>query len=142
MSFWSETGRTLARNPISTFAVLCVACTAGFLGYLTIWLTNTLSSSDWCGKAIQAEKISPGTTFVGLTACIDLLKVQLGALAINSHVAVGSFALCLIVLIVVVIAGAKANFKAGKDGIEGSVERAADQVAEAAVDEAEQIKGG
>jgi hypothetical protein len=144
MGFWRTLARTIARNPISTFAVLCVACTAAFLGYLTFWLTTTLSSADWCGKSLQAERIS-SQNFGGLTACVDLLKIQLGALAMNSHIAVGSFALCLIVLIVVVIAGAKANFKAGKDGIEGSVSRdaaqAADHVVEGAEEAAAEVKG-
>lgn len=119
--FWRTLLQTLARNPISFFAVLCVAATAAFLGYLTLRMAEVLESSGWCGKAIQAEKISPGSTYVGLTTCVDLLKIQLQAMATGFHIAVGSFALTLIVLIVVVVAGAKAAGKVGPSGIDFNV---------------------
>lgn len=145
MSAWRTIWHTLARNPISTFAVLCVACTAAFLGYMADRMSTVLESSGWCGKAIQAEKISPGSTYVGLTTCVELLKIQLQAIATGFHISIGAFAFSLVVLIVVVVAGARAagklpggvEFDIGKDAAQ-----AADQVAEAAVDEAEQIKGG
>lgn len=150
MGFWRSLLQTLAKNPISTFAVLCVASTAAFLGYMTLRLIAVLESTDWCGKAIQAEKISPGSTYVGLTTCVELLKIQLQSIATGFHISVSSFALTLIVLIVVVIAGARASWKLTKDGFEGSVERddpgdinpkseAAKEVAGAAVSKAKQI---
>lgn len=147
MSFWRTLLNTLARNPISAFAVICVACTAAFLGYMTLRMSNVLESPSWCSTAIQAEKVSPGSTYVGLTTCVELLQIQLEAVAMGFHISVGSFALTLIVLIVVVIAGAKANFKVGKDGFEGNVSRqdaaaeGAAKVADAAVDKADEIKG-
>jgi hypothetical protein len=144
MSFWRTLGQTLARNPISTFAVFCVACTAAFLGFMSDRLLTVLESSDWCGKAIQAEKISPGSTYVGLTTCVDLLKVQLQAVATGFHIGLSAYAFSLVVLIVVVVAGAKASGKM-PGGIEFNVSRdaeeAADEVAGAAVDKAEEIKG-
>lgn len=114
--------QNIKNHPIRFFALICVAATASFLCYMAVWLTNTLSSSDWCGKAIQAERISPGNTFVGLTSCVDLLKVQLQATAMNSHIVIGSFAFCLVVLVVIVIAGARA---AGKlpGGVEFDISR-------------------
>jgi hypothetical protein len=127
----------VANNPISTFAVLCVAATGGYLAYMTDRMASVLESSGWCAKAIQAEKISPGTTYVGLTTCVDMLKIQLQAIATGFHISVGSFALTLIVLIVVVIAGAHATFKAGSGGIEGSVGRDAPQAAQAVADSAQ-----
>ncbi len=146
MNFWRTLLGTIARNPISFFAILCVACTAAFLGYLTLRMSTVLESPSWCSTAIQAEKVSPGSTYVGLTTCVTLLQIQLEAMATGFHISVGSFALTLIVLIVVVIAGARASFKLGKDGIEGNVSRevgeAAEQVAGAAVDEAEAVKHG
>ncbi len=142
--FWRALLANVAKNPISFFAVICVACTAGFLGWLTIRLVAVLESSAWCGKAIQAEKVSPGSTYVGLTTCVELLKIQLEAVSTGFHISVGGFVFVLVVLIVVVVAGAKANFKLGSSGIEGNVSRdagqAAEQVATAAVDEAEAIK--
>ncbi len=146
VKFWRTMLGTIARNPISFFAILCVACTAAFLGYMTLRMSTVLESPSWCSTAIQAEKVSPGSTYVGLTTCVTLLQIQLEAMATGFHISVGSFALTLIVLIVVVIAGARASFKLGKDGIEGNVSRdaaqAAEQVAGAAVEEAEVVKQG
>jgi hypothetical protein len=145
VNFWRTLAMMIANNPISTFAVGCVAATGVYLAYMTNRMAGVLESSGWCAKAIQAERISPGSTYVGLTTCVELLKIQLQAIATGFHISVGSFALTLIVLIVVVVAGAHATFKAGSDGIEGSVGRdvaqAADKVAGAAVDKADEIKG-
>lgn len=147
MTFWRTLLQTVAKNPISSFAVLCVAATAMFLGYMTRRLSGVLESYDWCGKAIQAEKISPGETYVGLTTCVDLLKIQLEAVAFGFHISVSSFALTLIVLIVVVIAGARASFKLSKEGFEGNVSKhdeagaAADHVVEGAKEAAAEVKG-
>lgn len=146
VSSWRMFAHTLAKNPISAFAVLCVAATASFLGYMTLRMSGVLESSAWCGKAIQAEKISPGSSYVGLTTCVDLLKIQLQAIALGFHISVSAFAFSLVVLIVIVIAGARASGKM-IGGIEFDVSRqdpvarAADQVANAAADEAGQIKG-
>lgn len=141
--FWRTLALTIAKNPISLFAVLCVAATASYLGYITYRLISVLESETWCGNAIQAEKISPGSTYVGLTTCVDLLKIQLQAVATGFHISVSSFALCLIVLVVVVIAGARASWKLSEKGFEGSVERnaAADHVVEGAKDAAAEVKG-
>lgn len=137
MTFWRTLALTLAKNPISTFAVFCVAATGVYLAYMTDRMASVLESSGWCAKAIQAERISPGTTYVGLTTCVDMLKIQLQAIATGFHISVGSFALTLIVLIVVVIAGAHATFKAGSDGIEGSVGKDVPAAAQAVADSAQ-----
>lgn len=145
MTAWHDFLRTIARNPISLFALLCVAAIGIFLGYMATNLTDTLASADWCGKALQAEKITAGNTFVGLTACVDLLKIQLQATADNSKIVFSAFAFSLLVLIVIVVAGARASGKLPGD-IEFDVSRdpaarAADKVAGAAVDTANEIKG-
>lgn len=139
--------KNLTDNPIRAFALLCVAATSVFFGYLALELINILKSPDWCGKALQAERITAGATFVGLTACVDLLKMQLGALAQTLIIVIGTFALCLGVLVVIVIAGARLVGKILGQDI--NVERqsdmpaaqAATQVAAAAVDEASAIAG-
>lgn len=145
MTFWRTFGNTLARNPISLFAVLCVAAAGIFIGYMTLRMAGVLESSKFCGDAIQAEKITPGNTFVGLTTCVDLLKIQLQALATGFHISVGSFALTLIFLIVVVVAGARASAKVGAGGMEFNVgkeaEKAADHVVEGAQEAAAEVKG-
>lgn len=144
MTFWRSLLQTVARNPISLFAVLCVAASGIFLGYLTFRLLKVLESSEWCGKAIQAERISPGSTYVGLTTCVELLKIQLSAVATGFHISTGSFALVLLVLVIVVVAGARASGKL-PGGVEFNVSRdvdeAVEEVAGAAVDKADEIKG-
>lgn len=146
-SFWRTLAQTLAKNPISTFAVLCVAATAAFLGYMTLRMVAVLESTGYCSKSIQAERITPGSSFEGLTGCIDILKIQLNALGLGFHISVGSFALSLIVLIVIVVAGARASGKMSATGVEFNVGKedenpkseAAKEVAVAAVDKAKEI---
>lgn len=143
MSSWRAFVHTLAKNPISLFAVLCVACTAAFLGYMAYQLLQVLTSPSWCATAIQAEKITPGQSYVGLTTCVSLLTVQLQAVATGFHISLGAYALTLVVLIVVVVAGARASGKL-PGGVEFNVSRdveeAVSKVADAAADKAEEIK--
>lgn len=108
-------------NPIRGFAVLCVAVIAAYIMWMGWRLSNILSSPDWCGKALQAERITAGNTFVGLTACVDLLKIQLKAIATDSHIFAGVVALCLLTLIVIVIAGGRLAFSASKSGVSGDI---------------------
>ncbi len=134
--------RHLIENPIRAFALICVAATSALLGVMAWRLIDVLASPDWCSKALQAERITPGNTFVGLTACVDLLKLQLSALALNSHIVIGTFALCLGVLIVIVIAGARLAGKLFGNEIDISRDApaAAQAVADTAQDTADVIK--
>jgi hypothetical protein len=102
-------------NPIRVFAVICVAVTSAFVMYMSYLLIQILSSPEWCGKALQAEKIS-SQNFGGLTACIDLLKIQLKSLANNSYIFGVVTALCLLTLNVIVIAGGRLSFAVSKTG--------------------------
>lgn len=130
-------------TPVRFFALICVAATSGFMAYLALLLIDTLSSPTWCSTALQAERITQKDSFVGLTACVDLLKIQLLALATNSKIVIGTFALCLGVLVVIVIAGARLAGKLpGNVEVDVSPAQAADKVAEAAVDKADEIKEG
>jgi hypothetical protein len=130
----------LRTHPIRAFALLCVACTSAFLGVMAWKLVDVLSSPNWCSTALQAERIS-NQNFGGLTACTELLKIQLKALAINSHVVLSVFALCLLVLIVIVIAGGRLNFSASKEGVSANMgaEEAAQSTAAAAQVQADAI---
>jgi hypothetical protein len=114
--------RAIANAPVRFFALLCVAATSLFLAYMADRLITTLSSPDWCSKALTAERISTEKDG-GFTSCVDLLTIQLKALAINSHIGFGVFALCLLVLIVIVIAGGKLNFSASKDGVSAGISK-------------------
>jgi hypothetical protein len=120
---WRTLALTLAKNPISTFAVLCVMATGVFLGYTILKLLAVLSSPDFCSRALQAERITPGNTFVGLVACVDLLKLQVQAEANALLISMGGYNLVLVVLVVVVIAGARASGKVAATGIEFDVSR-------------------
>lgn len=130
-------------NPIRAAALVCVATTSLLFAGLAYWLINILQSPDWCARAIQADRITPGTTFVGLTGCMDLLKMQVGSLAKALLIVIGTFALCLGVLVVIVLAGARLAGKLFGNEIDVSREApaatAAKRVAGAAVDEAQDI---
>jgi hypothetical protein len=145
--FWASLLATVARNPISFFAVICVASAAILLYFITDRLLDVLESPQWCAKAIQAEKISPGSTFKGLDSCLDLLKMQLSSLGTGFHIALGAFSFSLVVLVVVVVAGAKANAKL-PGGVEFDVgadpnaaKRAADHVVEGAEEARDEVNG-
>lgn len=117
----------IKRNPISSFAVILVAGLLVFLGYMAVWQTNILSSPTWCAKAMGAEKVAPGQTaqqtLEALKSCNNLLMTQVEAIATDSHINHSAFALAFVVLIIVVIAGARAKFKASREGIEGDISR-------------------
>lgn len=135
--------RHMIENPIRMFALVCVAVTSAYLGYINNRLVDLLSSPDWCSKAIQAERITPGQTFQGLTGCIDILKIQLNALAKVLLINSGTFALCLGVLVIIVVAGAR--FAGKLFGNEVDVSRqdpvaTAKEVAGAAQDQADVIE--
>lgn len=114
--------KDLIQHPIRAFAVLCVAAISIYIGWMGYRLNETLSSPGWCSKALQAEKIS-SQNFGGLTACVDLLTIQLKSLATNSHILFGVMAGCLLVLIVIVIAGGKVSFNVSKTGAAGNIGR-------------------
>lgn len=137
----------LIRNPIRLFAVATVAIIAGYVMWMGYRLNDTLSGPGWCRTALGAEKVSSTDgTIKGLDACVSLLTIQLKSLATNSHILFGVVGGCLIVLVVIVIAGARLEGKISKEGGEFNLDRndappavAAQVVAAAAQDKADQI---
>lgn len=135
---------TTPRNTIRTFALICVAVSTAFVIGMGVWLTTILSGTDWCARAIGAGQVAsrPETAISG---CFTLLHDQVAALAWNSHIFAFVIALCLLVLMVIVIAGGHLSFRASKEGIEGDIGGtsepavAAARVAGAAVDEAQAV---
>jgi hypothetical protein len=107
-------------NPIRWVAVICVAVTSIYVMVMSKKLIEILSGPEWCGKALQAEKIS-SQNFGGLTACIALLQIQLKALALNSYIFAAVIALCLLTLIVIVIAGGYVSFNFSQKGAGGTI---------------------
>lgn len=121
-------------NVIRASALVCVAATTLYIMWMGYLLNETLSGPGWCRTALGAEKASSTDGAIkGLDACVGLLTIQLRSLATNSHILFGVIALCLAVLIVIVIAGGKLDFKASRDGVSGTigkdVEKAAEKVA-------------
>lgn len=117
----------IKKNPISTLAVLQIAVVLAFMIYMTVWQTEVLTGSSWCARSSGLEKMLPGQTVAQmlevLKACNEMQKIQLGAVAVNSHIDHATFAFVLILLSGVVIAGVKMAFKLSKDGLEGDVSR-------------------
>ncbi len=137
----------MAEQPhtIRTFALVVVTATSAFVMGMSYWLTTILAAPDWCARAINGEKLTGGRATSAIEGCRDLLFKQVGSLATNSHIFAGVIAMCLLVLMVIVIAGGRLSFSASKTGVTANVGKddvpaAAEAVAEAAVDKAEQIK--
>lgn len=134
-------------NPVRAAALVCVAITSLYLMYMGYRINEILSGPGWCRTALGAEKVSATDgTVKGLDACVGLLTIQLKSLATNSHILFGVVAMCLLVLIVIVIAGGKLNFSASKTGITANMAResvdpveAAQSVADAGQEQADAI---
>lgn len=99
-------------HPIRAFAVICVAITSGYIMWMGYRINEVLAGPTWCARAIGADKADANSHVDAAGSCIGLLTIQLKSLATNSHILLGSLALCLLTLIVVVIAGAKLAGKA------------------------------
>lgn len=128
---------------IAAMALLLVGVSTAFVIYMQVRLTDILAAPDWCARAINAERLAQTRTTSAIESCISLLDKQVGSLAINSHIFAGIIALCLLVLVVIVLAGGRLNFKASREGIEGDISRdpaaAAQETATAAQDQADAI---
>lgn len=130
-----------AMGAVRTWALVTVAVTSSAVIGLAIWLTWVLAYEDWCAKAVGATAYAEGRPEFAIGGCFQLLRLQVEALAWNSHMVIGVLAMCLLTLIVIVIAGGRLTFKGSKDGVEANI-GAARQVADAADDEATKIEGG
>lgn len=133
---------TQPRNTVRSFALVCVAVTSVFLMGMAIWYTRLVSGRDWCSRAIGAEEAADGGTRArsetAVEACMNLLDKQVAILGINSHVLIGSFALCLLTLMVIVVAGGRLSFKAGAAGVQGQIDDGAGEAAQFVADEAQE----
>jgi hypothetical protein len=127
---------------IRIFAIVCVAVICVFLMWMAYRVNEVLAGPGWCATAIGANNADHDSKIDVAQSCVGLLTIQLKSLATNSHILLGSLALCLVVLIVVVIAGAKltGKFKDAELDIGRDAAAAANQVAGAAVDEATAIQ--
>lgn len=119
-----------AEFTIRTFAVICVAVTSAYVMWMGYRLNETLSGPGWCATALGAGKAASkdGTPIKGLEACVGLLTIQLRTLSTNSHILLGTVALCLAVLIIIVVAGAKFSGEVSKDGAKADIAPATEPV--------------
>lgn len=136
---------SIRANPVRAFAVVIVAVTSGFIMYISYRLIDILAAPEWCARAINAEKLSATRTASSFETCKELLLAQIKALAMNSHIALGITALCLLVLIVIVVAGGKLSLSASRSGVNANigkekVEEAVDRVVEATAAEGQAAK--
>jgi hypothetical protein len=133
----------ITANKVLAFALICVAVSSGFVMYMQWMLIETLSAPEWCVRAINAEKLSSVRATTEFGSCANLLVEQVQALATALYINAAVPALCLLVLMVIVVAGGQLKFKVGKGGIEGDISKeakeAATDVANAAVERKDEI---
>lgn len=135
----------MLKNPIRAAAVTCVAITSAFIMWMGYRINEVLAGPLWCSRAIGADKAASDSKIDAASSCIGLLTIQLKSLATNSHILLGSLALCLLTLIVIVIAGANNLDLAGLGGSlhigkgQTPAAKAASETAAAAVDKAGEI---
>jgi hypothetical protein len=136
-SRWYE----ITANKVLAFALLCVAASSAFVMYQQYRVTYILAAPDWCVRAINAERLSTARSESAFESCVSLLDKQVGSLAISNHIYAGIIALCLLVLMVIVVAGGKLKFKASKDEVDIDVSRDAAAGARATADAADEMAG-
>lgn len=108
-------------NPVRAAALVCVAATSIYVMWMGYKLNEVLAGPNWCATAIGANRADKDSKIDVAGSCVNLLTIQLKSLATNSHILFGVVALCLLVLIVIVIAGGKLSFKASKEGAEADI---------------------
>jgi hypothetical protein len=113
---------------IRWFALVCAALSSGYVMYMGVWHTSLLSANNWCVRALGAGKASDDSREIikGAEACVSLMSQQIGALSVNSHIYAGVVALCLLVLMVIVIAGGEVSFSGSAKGVSGKIGQHAD----------------
>ena len=133
-------------NWLTAFALLLVGGACGFIGVMIWRSTGILAAPDWCARAINAEKLAGSRTTSAIEGCMDLLKQQVGAVAINSHIFAGTIAVSLLVLVVVVVAKARLDLAVArgeaKINVGSDPGAAAQHVADEAQDAADEVQTG
>lgn len=129
------------------FAIVFAFILVIFTGYQRTRQTSILANESWCGRAIQAEKLAGERKD---TSCGDLLRVQLKAVALNSHIDAVGHQIALLSLMIMVLAGGNLALNISKAGAtiglgrkeQQAVAVAAKETAAAAEDKADTIAKG
>jgi len=124
------------RSGVQRWALFATGASSAFTIGISIWLINLLSGRDWCGQALGAAKYATGRPEYAVSACFGLMNKQVDALAKALLISSGTQALCLLVLVVIVLANGRFSANASKDG--GSLNIGRDEAANAVADAAEQ----
>ena len=124
---------TKQHNTIRSFSLICVAITSAWMIGLTWWLIDLLSGNDWCAIAIGVSEAADARPLEAIKSCFSLLDAQVEALARSLLLALGTLALCLLVLMVIVVAGGRLNFSGSVRGVSGSIGPAGEPLPERAV---------
>lgn len=109
----------MARNRI--FATIVISTIAAFLMGMAVWYTYTLSSNQFCINAAGIEKATGENRTQITLECIKLLNEQVHALGNNGYIVLGTLALTIIVLVVIVIARGKVSIDASKEGVSAEI---------------------
>ncbi len=132
-------------TPLTKIAIWIVSVITLFIMVISSVLIYLLQS-DWCAIAVGNAKYVNGRPETAITGCIDLLKLQVGALATQGWISNVGLVSVLFILMVIVIARGKANVDASATGLKvnvsgnEAVDIAADYVKDAAADAAEEVK--
>lgn len=135
-------------NTIRSFALVCVAVTSLFIMGMRVWDQLLLGETDWCSRALGAAKYATGRPAEAIQQCFDLQRMQIRSITTGSLIDAATIALCLLVLIVIVVAGGRLNLRGGKDGVDLQISDGSDspevvgahKVADAAADKAQEIE--
>lgn len=130
---------------VRIFALVCVAVTSAYVMWQGWRLVDILAAPTWCSRAINASNQGDQPEFA-VSGCFSLLKDQVAALAVTTHIYAGVIAFCLAALMVIVVANGRASGK-GPGGFELDIggnreepEQAAQFVADQAQGAADTVK--
>lgn len=127
-------------------ALLLTAFIAASLVALNFYTIHTLSNRDWCAQIMATEKVTGAGVRTGedtlrlvIERCSAALMEQLDSVGLIASILAGALALSVGAMFVVKFAGARASVNVGGHGGEIGPAQAANQVADAAADEAHEI---
>lgn len=129
------------KNSIRSWALVAVFVSSLFTIGAALWIIKILSARNWCADMLGASKYVDGRPDFAVMACKELALQNADKLGDALTIAMGVQAVALLVLVVIVLAGGRLSFKAGKEGVSANMSReeAAQQVADAAENEAREI---
>lgn|GEM_PF-3572134 len=131
------------KNSIRSWSLVAVFISSMFTIVAAMWIVGILSSRNWCSDMLGASKYVDGRPDFAVAACKELMLQNADRLGDALTIAMGVQAGALLVLVVIVLAGGRLSFNASRDGVSANMSReeAAQQVADAAENEAREISG-